>query len=155
MNTIYIPPERKKIPILVGGTGLYFKSLIDGLVKIPKISLKKRKSIINLQKKIGQKIFYQKLIQLDPKIKKIVNINDIQRSIRAYEVKKFTNKSFFDFLKETKSNFNKSVFRKLFIYTPKDLLQKRIENRVDKMFDDGAINEAKNFLKMISPPLLD
>ncbi len=112
--------KRKKIPILVGGTGLYFKSLIDGLVKIPKISLEKRKSIINLQKKIGQKIFYQKLIQLDPKIKKIVNINDIQRCIRAYEVKKFTKKSIVDWHKNTKSLYNKNDFVKLYLDFPKE-----------------------------------
>ena len=62
--------KRKKIPILVGGTGLYFKSLIDGLVKIPKISLEKRKSIINLQKKNWTKNFLSKINSTRPKNKK-------------------------------------------------------------------------------------
>ena len=52
--------KRKRIPILVGGTGLYFKALTDGLVKIPKISLKLRNQIRNMQKKLGQKKFYEK-----------------------------------------------------------------------------------------------
>ena len=66
---------------------MYFKVLIDGMVKIPKISIKKRKNVINLQKKIGQTRFYQELVKLDPAIKSIINASDVQRSIRAYEVK--------------------------------------------------------------------
>ena len=61
--------NRKKVPILVGGTGLYFKALIDGLVEIPNISLKYRNQIRNLQKKLGQKKFYEKLLKLDPSSK--------------------------------------------------------------------------------------
>ncbi len=72
-KTIKIIRKKNKIPILVGGTGLYFKALVDGLVKIPKISIKKRKRIINLQKKLGQTKFYKKLIKVDPKIKEFVN----------------------------------------------------------------------------------
>ena len=49
--------KRKKVPIVVGGTGLYFKSITDGFTKIPKIPIKFRNSIRNLQKKIGQKNF--------------------------------------------------------------------------------------------------
>ena len=84
--------KRKRIPILVGGTGLYFKALTDGLVKIPKISLKLRFQIRNMQKKLGQKKFYEKLLKLDPPLKGKINPTDSQRSIRAYEVKKFTKK---------------------------------------------------------------
>ena len=68
--------------------------------------------------------------------------------MRAYEVKKFTNKSLFDFKQETKSSFNNSIFKKIFINIPKELLHKKIEKRVDKMFNDGAIEEVKKFYKM-------
>ena len=74
--------------------------------------------------------------------------NDSQRSIRAYEVKKFTNKSLFEFIKETKSNFENNIFKKIFINTPKDILNKKIERRVEKMFKDGAVDEVKKFLKI-------
>jgi tRNA dimethylallyltransferase len=62
--------KRKKIPILVGGTGLYFQSLIDGLVKIPEIPIKFRNKIRLIQKKEGQKKFYKRLLKIDPKVKK-------------------------------------------------------------------------------------
>ena len=137
-----------KIPIVVGGTGLYFKALTDGLVKIPDIPNNMRTQIRKLHKKIGQKKFFIQLIKLDPLAKRFVLPSDTQRSMRAYEVKKFTNKSLFEFIKKTKSNFNNNVFRKLFINIPKELLHKKIEKRVEKMFKEGAVDEVKKFCKM-------
>ena len=129
--------EKNKVPILVGGTGLYFRALIEGLVRIPKISAKKRKIVSDLQKKLGQINFYKSLIKLDPKIKKIVNQNDYQRSIRAYEVKKFTRKSLVDWHKDTKPLFMKDTFVKLYIDCSKDLLLERIKLRAKKMLPYG------------------
>ena len=140
--------EKGQTPIIVGGTGLYFKALTDGLVKIPEIPTKKRIQVRKLHKKIGQKKFFNELIKLDPLAKSLVLPSDSQRSMRAYEVKKFTNKSLFDFLKETKSNFNNKTFKKIFLNTPRELLHKKIATRVDKMFSDGVINEVEKFYKM-------
>ena len=140
--------EKGQTPIIVGGTGLYFKALTDGLVKIPEIPTKKRIQVRKLHKKIGQKKFFNELIKLDPLAKSLVLPSDSQRSMRAYEVKKFTKKSLFDFLKETKSNFNNKTFKKIFLNTPRELLHKKIATRVEKMFSDGAIHEVKKFYKM-------
>ena len=137
-----------KIPIVVGGTGLYFKALTDGLVKIPEIPSNTRTQVRTLHKRVGPKKFYIKLTQLDPLAKRFISASDTQRTIRAYEVKQFTNKSLFEFTKSTKSNFNNNIFKKLFINIPKELLHKKIEKRVEKMFDDGAINEVKKFYNM-------
>ena len=86
--------KRKKVPILVGGTGLYFKALSDGLVNIPSIPIKFRKKIRLLHSQIGPKKFYFKLIKEDPLAKKYIKPSDTQRAIRAYETKLFTKKSF-------------------------------------------------------------
>ena len=137
-----------KIPIVVGGTGLYFKALTDGLVKIPEIPSNTRTQVRTLHKRVGPKKFYIKLTQLDPLAKRFISASDTQRTIRAYEVKQFTNKSLFEFTKETKSKFNKNIFKKIFINIPRDLLQKKIEKRVDKMFDDGAVDEVKRFYNL-------
>ena len=141
---------KNKIPILVGGTGLYFKALIEGLVKIPKISIKKRQTIINLQKKLGQRKFYKKLIKIDPKVSKLINPNDVQRSIRAYEVKMFTKKSLIDWYKNTKSIFLQHNFIKIYFDCPRDLLLKRIKIRIDKMLPE-AIKEVKKIQKLKIP----
>ncbi len=140
--------KNERMPIVVGGTGLYFKALTDGLVKIPDIPNNVRTQIRELHKKIGQKKFFTQLIQLDPLAKRLVLPSDTQRTMRAYEVKKFTNTSLFEFLRETKSSFNNNVFKKIFINTPRELLHKKIEKRVEKMFNDGAVDEVKKFCKL-------
>ena len=134
--------KKNKIPILVGGTGLYFKALVDGLVAIPKISTKKRKEISNLQSKLGQINFYKELIKIDPKVKDLINSNDVQRSIRAYEVKWFTDKSLLDWYKDTRSFFTDDDFIKIYLDYPRDLLLNRIKIRTKKMLPQ-AIKEVK------------
>ena len=140
--------KRKKIPILVGGTGLYFKALTDGLVKIPNISLKLRTQIRDLQKKIGQKKFYKKLLKLDPTSIGKIKPTDTQRSVRAYEVKKFTKKSLYEWFKNTKSNFMEDDFFRVYIDYPRQELIERINLRTDEMIENGAIKEVKGFIKL-------
>ena len=140
--------KRKKIPILVGGTGLYFQSLINGLVKIPKIPIKFRNKIRLMQKKEGQKKFYKKLIQLDPKVKNKFDSNDSQRSIRAFEIKLYTKVSMYDWLNKTKSQFKDRDFLKLYIDFKREELVQRIMIRTIKMLKEGAIEEVKRFIKL-------
>jgi tRNA dimethylallyltransferase len=140
--------KRKKIPILVGGTGLYFQSLIDGLVKIPEIPHKFRNKIRLIQKKEGQKKFYKKLLKIDPKIKDRFDPNDTQRTIRAFEVKSFTKISMYEWLNKTKSEFKDDEFIKLYIDFKREELIKRISLRLTKMIEEGAIKEVKKFIKL-------
>ena len=140
--------QRKKIPMLVGGTGLYFQSLVDGLVKIPEIPLKFRNKVRLISKRDGQKKFYKKLLKLDPNIKDKFDPNDTQRSIRAYEIKSYTDISMYDWLAKTKSEFKDSNFLKLYIETKREKLIERINLRTLNMINDGAINEVKKFLKL-------
>ena len=145
---IAIIKKRKKIPIIVGGTGLYFKALTDGLVKIPNIPIKFRNKIRNLQKKIGQKKFFTQLIKLDLLINEKIKPTDVQRSIRAYEVKSYTKKSLVDWFKNTKSKFADDDFIKIYIDFPRQDLLDKISKRTDQMFEQGAIAEVKKYLKL-------
>ena len=140
--------RRKKTPIFVGGTGLYFKALTDGLVSVPNIPIRFRHKIRELHKNLGQKKFYQKLVKLDPLSKEKIIPTDVQRSIRAYEVKKFTKKSLHDWFKNTKSYFDKDDFFKIYIDYPRQDLIQRIKKRTEFMFKIGAISEVKRFLKL-------
>ena len=137
--------KKKKIPIIVGGTGLYFKALTDGFVKIPKIPKYVRNKLIKEQNQIGQEKFYNKLIKIDPMSKIKINKNDTQRSIRAYEVKLYTNKSLFEWFLNTKKIFKDDKFIKFYIDCSKNNLLKRIDLRISKMFKNGAINEVTRF----------
>jgi len=138
--------KRKKIPILVGGTGLYFKALTEGLVEIPTIPYKFRNRIRLLQKSIGQEKFYNELLKIDPLIENQINSTDVQRSIRAYEVKLFTKKSIIEWHKNTKPNFKKQEFIKLIIDHPRFELIEKINLRTKKMLNMGAVLEVKKFL---------
>ena len=139
--------KRKKIPVLVGGTGLYFQSLINGLVKIPEIPLKFRNKIRMIQKKEGQKKFYKRLLKIDPIAKDKFDPNDAQRTIRAFEIKSFTKISMYEWLNKTKSEFKDEEFLKLYIDFKREGLIKQISLRSIKMIELGAINEVKKFIK--------
>ena len=140
--------SRRKIPIVVGGTGLYFQSLINGLVKIPIIPIKLRNKIRLMQKKYGQKKFYKKLIKLDPKVKNKFNPKDTQRSIRAFEIKTHTKISMYDWFSKTKPTFNESIFLKFYVNFERSKLIKRIEKRTLNLIKMGAILEVAKFNKL-------
>ena len=141
----------KKTPILVGGTGLYFKALTDGLVNIPKIPINFRNKIRNLHKSIGQKNFFLELLKIDPLIKDRLNSLDAQRSIRAYEIKSYTKKSMLSWFKNTKSEYDHSDFFKICIDFPRKDLIERINRRSENMIKLGAILEVKKFIKLKVP----
>ena len=140
--------KKNKTPILVGGTGLYFKAITEGLVKIPKVPLKLRNQIRDLQKKLGQYEFYKRLIKIDPLVKNKINPKDPQRSIRAYEVKKYSNVSLIEWFKKTNKTFQDEDFLKIYIEFSRSDLIERINKRVDQMFKNGVIHEVKGFLKI-------
>ena len=143
--------KRKKTPILVGGTGLYFKALTEGLVKIPNIPFKFRKKVRSLHKKLGSKKFFLRLIKLDDLARGHVNLSDTQRVIRAYEVKLYTRKSLYEWFKDTKSNYEKDDFFKIYIDYPRPELIKRINSRTEDMIQNGAISEVKKLIRLKVP----
>ncbi len=140
--------KRKKVPIIVGGTGLYFNTITKGISKIPDIDNKTRNKVRHLHKKLGYKKFYNLLVKIDPKIKGRIFATDSQRVQRAYEVKLKTNKSLFDWFANTKSDFLDFEIKKLFIEIPRDKLLKKISMRTELMFKEKCINEVIKFNKL-------
>ena len=140
--------KRKKVAILTGGTGLYFKALTEGLVNIPNIPIKFREKIRFLQKKLGSKFFFLKLLKLDPLVKNRIKPSDTQRSIRAYEVKLFTKKSIFNWFKNTKTTYAQKDFYKICIDFPRNELVDRINFRANEMIKKGAVSEVKKLIKL-------
>ena len=138
----------KKTPILVGGTGLYFKALTDGLISIPKIPINFRNKVRNLHKRIGQKKFFLRLLKIDPLIKDRLNSLDVQRSLRAYEIKSYTKKSMISWFKNTKSDYTRGDFFKIYIDFPRGDLLERISIRSKEMIRSGAIEEVKKLAKL-------
>ena len=137
--------KAKKIPIIVGGTGLYFNTIVKGISKIPNIDIETRNKVRNLFKKLGYKEFYKKLLNLDPKVKNKILPSDSQRSQRAYEVILKTKKSLFDWIAHTKSDFINFEISKIYIDIPRDELLKKIYLRTELMFKNKCIKEVKKF----------
>ena len=140
--------KNKKIPIIVGGTGLYFNTITKGISKIPDIDIKTRKNVRVLFKKLGYKKFYEKLLELDPKVKNKISSKDSQRMQRAYEVKLKTKKSLFDWFAKTKSDFLDFDLRKIFIDIPRMDLLPNISKRTELMFKENCLKEVKKFNSM-------
>ncbi len=137
--------KNKKLPIIVGGTGLYFNTITKGISKIPDIDIKTRKNVRVLFKKLGYKKFYEKLLELDPKVKNKISSKDSQRMQRAFEVKLKTKKSLFDWFAKTKSDFLDFDLRKIFIDIPRIDLLPNISKRTELMFKENCLKEVKKF----------
>jgi tRNA dimethylallyltransferase len=140
--------KKKKQPIFVGGTGLYFKLLTEGISNIPKIPDSIRTKARKLNAKLGNDEFYDLLIKLDPLIQNRIKKNDTHRLIRAYEVIIFTKKSLINWQKKNKNYFSNYHFVKIFINSENSFLQKLLRLRLKKMFELGAVDEVKKFLKL-------
>ena len=137
--------KKKKIPIVVGGTGLYFSTITKGISKIPDIDLKTRNKVRALYRKLGSKNFFEKLLVLDPKVKNKILPTDSQRLQRAYEVKIKTKKSLFDWIVETKSDFLDFNVKKIYINISREELLLKISKRTQSMFKKNCIAEVKKF----------
>ncbi|MBZ9572201.1 tRNA (adenosine(37)-N6)-dimethylallyltransferase MiaA [Patescibacteria group bacterium] len=133
--------KRKKLPLLVGGTGLYIQAIVDN-IEFPEIppQAKLRKK---LEKKTKKELFktYKKL---DPEGAEIIDKENKRRLIRAIEVCEVTGKSFWKQRKKGKPFFD---ILKIGIKLPKTELKKRVEKRVEKMFKLGLEKEVKNLVK--------
>ena len=134
--------KRGKVALVVGGTGLYFKALTDGLSEIPEVPK------INMNSKLDKNYILE-----NPKIFKGIPINDKQRLQRAISVYKHTGKPLWIWQKKNKKIFKNSEFIKIALCPDKSQIELRIKKRFEKMLRDGAIEEAENFEKIKLSPL--
>ena len=146
--------NKKKQPIFVGGTGLYFKLLTEGISNIPKIPDLIRIEARKLNTKLGNDKFYSLLIKLDPLVQNKIKKNDTHRLIRAYEVTTFTKKSLFNWQKKNTNYFSNYKFIKIYINPKNIFLLKLLRLRLKKMFEQGAVDEVKKFIKLKIDPNL-
>ena len=135
-----------RVPIFVGGTGLYIESLINNISEIPQISNKIKSKINKIFLKRGKNFFYQKLLKIDNNYAKKISSNDTQRIQRAIEVKVATGKSFSDWHKQEKKKLFERVIY-VVINTEREILYKKINQRCKSMIDNGILEEVENFLE--------
>jgi len=138
--------NKQRIPVIVGGSGLYIKAIIDDIDKGPGEDIAFRKEIEKDIEKNGPDKYYDRLLDVDKAYASKISKNDIRRIIRALEVYNLSKIPYSEMQKSWKTA---SPFNVTFIGLKKERtsLYNDIEKRVDDMFSSGLLREVKNLLK--------
>jgi tRNA dimethylallyltransferase len=140
--------EQGRVPFVVGGTGFYIKALLHGLFDAKPADPAVRQRLKADAASYGSAYLYEKLANCDPEAISHIHPNDTYRVIRALEVYEISGKPMSEF--QQAHGFADSPYEvlKIGLFIPRDQLYERIDHRVDKMVNDGLLNEVKNLLKM-------
>lgn len=135
--------SRNKKPLIVGGTGLYIKSLINPIFQGPGRNKKIRDELFELVKEKGNAFLYNRLKEYDLEYSKKISVNDIRRIVRALEVFYITGKpiSHFHKIDNRYENGEEHNYFIICINRDRDSLYQKINERVDKIIDKGLIEE--------------
>ena len=135
---------RNKLPIIVGGTGLYMKGLLFPLeLGASQKSEEIREKYKRIVQENGGEYLLEMLKQIDLESASKLHAKDINRMIRAFEIFELTGKKKSDFKTELESDFD---YKLILLNDDRKVLYERINNRVDKMFEMGLENEVKNLV---------
>lgn len=137
---------RDCLPIITGGTGLYLKALFDGLFPEGKIDPNIRERLVQEAREAGLEKLYQKLKSVDPEYANKIGENDRVRIIRALEVYHATRKPLSEHFKNTRSRVQGFHVIKVGLMLERQELYKKIENRVERMFERGMVAEVQRLL---------
>jgi len=139
--------QRKRLPIIAGGTGLYIRAVIDGLWEGPKADYELRDKLKKEEETFGKGYLYKKLKEVDPETAEKTKPNDLVRIVRSLEVYYKEGKTISHF--HRLHGFQEKNYNIMFIGLTMDRgrLYKKIEERVDEMINSGLIDEVKALLK--------
>ncbi len=142
--------ESGRTPVVVGGTGMYFKALEFGLAPVPEISDDVRETLKKELAEHGSAAMHQRLLQVDEAAAKRLKPNDSQRVLRVLEVMLSTGKSlaYFHKIAEQSSVLAELDIQKIALSPPREVLYERINNRFDEMIEEGALDEVKQLLAL-------
>ena len=141
--------KKGKLPLFVGGTGLYMATIIDGIFKDSGKDEALRKKLYKQSKTHGVGFLHARLTKIDPVAASRIHPNDTKRIIRALEVFETTGKPISQLQKEKSGGLSEDYDIKIFCLNLKrSALYRRIEKRVDVMFKRGILEEVKKLLSM-------
>ena len=131
-----------RLPILVGGTGLYLRAIEEGLAPVPDIPAEIRQEAIELHRALGGVGFRERLARLDPAAAQRLFPGDKQRLVRAFEVVRATGVTIGTWQQQTKSE-PAYRFGTILLAPPRERLYAACNARLIQMFEAGALAEAK------------
>lgn len=137
---------RGHLPVVVGGTGLYIRGLVDGLINAPAADELLRERLLDYEREEGAGALYRRLQQVDPEQARIIHPNNKVRIVRAIEVFELGGVPLSTLQRQ--HAFNDSPYRILKIYLdpPRPLVDQRIDRRVDQMVTEGLFAEVQQLL---------
>ena len=138
---------KNRIPLVVGGTGLYIRSLTEGLFDGPGADWPLREKLMEDEKIHGSGHLYKHLCEIDPAAAEKINPNDLRRTVRALEVSLKEDKKISECrqLSTKPADYN---FIKIGLLRDRKELYRMIEERVDKMMEEGLLDETERLLSM-------
>lgn len=133
-----------RIPLLVGGTMLYFRALLQGLSELPSADEKVREKIEQQAKEVGWDKMHQRLAEVDSEAAERIHPNDPQRIGRALEVYEMTGRAMSELQREQKAEpLPYDVLKLALVPSDRAMLHQRIEKRFGLMLEQGLIDEVK------------
>ena len=135
---------KKKVPIIVGGTGLYINSLLFPLTSGSERDEDLRIKLLEFKNKNGNRALWEELNKIDPESAKLIHYNQTDRILRAIEIYKTMGKKKSELTKSVESKYDYLYF---VLNVDRDLLYSRINQRVDIMINDGLVNEVKGLIE--------
>jgi tRNA dimethylallyltransferase len=143
--------QRGYLPLVVGGTGFYLRSLIEGLFEGPDRSETLRERMRKIIHRKGSGVLHRALQRIDAPSASRIAANDADRIIRAYEVYLVSGKPMSWWQQQPRDAFQGFRWLKIGIELPRDLLYQRINERVDRMFESGLLEEVRSLLETYPP----
>jgi len=138
--------SRQKLPVVVGGTGLYLKALSEGIFDVELDNSEIRRKLEQDMKTLGPEVMYQKLKHIDPQEAAKHHPNNLIRTMRALELYHLTGKTKSELIQT--AHYRKSQYQfKFFCLVPsREKLYKSLERRVEQMLENGLLNEIKGLI---------
>ncbi len=146
VKEIKVIHQKGKIPLFVGGTGLYLKVLLEGIFTGAGKDEALRRELYNQAEILGSAHLHQKLREIDQESAARIHPHDTKRIIRALEVYKLSGKPISELQKKRKGLLDKYGVIVFGLNKDREVLYKSIDRRVDEMFERGLVNEVKKLL---------
>jgi tRNA dimethylallyltransferase len=138
---------RGRIPLIVGGTGLYLKILTKGICSGAPGDQEVKKQLIREMEEQGLPKLHEELLRIDPEAAGRIHPHDRQRIVRALEVFRLTGSPLS--LRQAQHRFSEQIYRsiKIFLYRDRNVLYERINRRVLQMIDEGLLEEVRRLME--------
>ena len=143
-KTIQNVKSNQNLPIICGGSGLYYRALTQGFFNESSSDAKIRDSLNKRLNRDGARVLLAELNSIDPEYSKIVHLNNHKRILRALEIFEITGKPPSEHFRKQEKNNQREKFLSIYLKPNIDALVPRINNRIEKMLGNGWLEEVKD-----------